>query len=935
MSRTFPAHVITDDSALGGSVIQRSLRFYDSNSAYLNRTPSSAGDRRTWTWSGWVKRSNSDTNMNLFSVREASDVRTIIRITDGLDFLDDDFNFRLKTDAKFRDVSAWYHFVVVANTTDSTSSNRLKVYVNGEQITSFSTETYPSQNYEGQINTTNEHALGREGSTDNDYLDGYMAEVNFVDGYAYDPSYFGYTESQTGLWRPKKYEGTYGTNGFHLDFSDNSSTSALGIDKSPNGNDWSANNFTTGANLVTNGEFNSDSDWTKDSSWTISGGKASNSGGGEIYQTFAVVSGITYIMKATVDATGDSALGNTSIGFRDTSDTQFYAYQATFANGSFTDLTANAVNEVVIPWTSTVTGNVRARCYSSDTITIDNWSVIEIADSVTDTPTNNFPVMNPLQRGEDNPTVADGNLYFGGPTDHAIVATFPIPSSGKWYWEYTKTADTNLMSGVIGDPENMNFSQLGTYVGGQSGGYSVYAQNGRTYAAGSDATYMATPPTRTTIMIAYDADTRRLYFGADGHWGDGSGNTDETFANAAVAHTVAAGKTYYPAGGFNGGSAFANFGQQRFSFTPPTGYKALSSRNLPPNVPSIIRPQKHFETLLYTGTDTSAARTITGFEFAPGLIWQKRRNGTNWHTWFDTSRGVGKELFSNSVAAETTNNQYGYISSFNKDGFTWSPGSTNNSDGNESSGTFVSWCWKAGGAAVSNSDGSITSSVSANQEGGFSIVTWTGTNGTGTIGHGLGKEPKWIVIRRRDSESSWVVYHYGVGNTKRLTLDSIGAESSASANWFNNTSPTSTTFSVGSDGGSNGSTDGYVAWCWSEIPGFSKFGKYFGNGSSDGTYVHLGFKPAWVMVKRTSSTDSWLILDNKRDIDNPATQTQAPQSNLQDNLNTGGIPTDFLSNGFKCRGSGGDYNGSGQTYIYMAFAEQPGTTPFDTFPNAR
>ena len=252
MARAFIPHVVTEDSALGGSFLERSLRFNDADSAYLTRTPSSAGDRRTWTWSGWVKRANAETNMNLFSVRESASVRTIIRITDGLDFLDDDINFRLKTNQVFRDSTAWYHFVIVSNTTDSTSSNRLKVYVNGEQITSFSTSTYPSQNYEGQINNTYAHALGREGAQDNDYLEGYMAEVNFVDGQAYDPSYFGYTEFQTGIWKPKRYTGTYGTNGFYLNFSDNSGTSAttMGRDSSGNGNNFTPNNFAVSDSMI-------------------------------------------------------------------------------------------------------------------------------------------------------------------------------------------------------------------------------------------------------------------------------------------------------------------------------------------------------------------------------------------------------------------------------------------------------------------------------------------------------------------------------------------------------------------------------------------------------------------------------------------------------------------------------------------------------------
>jgi len=943
----FTGHPITDDSALGGSVIERSLRFNSEDNTELTRTPSGAGSRTTWTLSFWAKISDDDLGSHgfLFSTgaNSSNKVQINLESSNRLTFeakSGGSTQAYIRPSSNLRDISAWYHFVIRVDTTDGTSSNRVKIYINGTQQTDLANSDYPSQNTEFEWNKAQEHNIGKR-TYSNSYFNGYLTEINFIDGYAYDSTYFGYTDFQTGLWRPKRYEGTYGTNGFHLDVSDNSSTSALGKDTSGNGNDWSVNNITTGADLVTNGEFSSDSDWTKDSSWTISGGKASNSGGGEIYQTFAVVSGITYIMKATVDATGDSALGNTSIGFRDTSDTQFYAYQATFANGSFTDLTANAVNEVVIPWTSTVTGNVRARCYSSDTITIDNWSVIELADSVEDTPTNNFPVMNPLQRGEDNPTVANGNLYFGGPTDHAILATFPIPSSGKWYWEYTKTADTNLMSGIIGDPESMNFSQLGTYVGGQSGGYSVYAQNGQTYAAGSNATYMATPPTRTTIMIAYDADTRRLYFGADGHWGDGSGNTDETFANAAVAHTVAAGKTYYPAGGFNSGSAFANFGQQRFSFTPPTGYKALSSRNLPPNVPSIIRPQKHFDTIIYTG-DGTATRSISGLEFKPDLVWIKNRSQTDWHIWGDSVRGFPKTIYSNRSEAEVNgagSGENGHIASAHDHGFV-----VKDDDGsvggncNANSENYVAWCWKGGGTAASNSDGSITSSVSANTEAGFSVVTWTGSGADASIGHGLGKKPQAIFVKNRSASDNWRVWWKDIttSDAHALVLNDTTGVYTGSDKWYNSPNgndTTTTTFGVSDDGSTNRSGELLVAYCWTSIPGYSKIGTYKGNGSSDGVYVHLGFSPAFIMVKRTDSSNMWLMMDNKRYSYNVHGVGLKPNDNSAE---FGWNPSkDFLSNGFKIRTSDSAENTNGGTYIYMAFAEQPGTTSFDTFPNAR
>ena len=228
----------------GGYDLTDSLRFRKSASAYLNRTPASASNRRTWTWSGWVKRGDLTNTHNLFSVRISAASRTVFRITlDKIDLMDGDTNFRLTTTALFRDPSAWYHIVLVCDTTQATSTDRIKLYVNGEQVTAFSPATYPSLNFQTNINNTLLHAIGREGSTTNDYLDGYMTEVNFVDGQALTPSDFGETDTVTGVWKPKKYTGTYGTNGFYL--------KGRGTDNSGNGNNWTENNFNTTNSALT------------------------------------------------------------------------------------------------------------------------------------------------------------------------------------------------------------------------------------------------------------------------------------------------------------------------------------------------------------------------------------------------------------------------------------------------------------------------------------------------------------------------------------------------------------------------------------------------------------------------------------------------------------------------------------------------------------
>ena len=281
---------------------------------------------------------------------------------------------------------------------------------------------------------------------------------------------------------------------------------------------------------------------------------------------------------------------------------------------------------------------------------------------------------------------------------------------------------------------------------------------------------------------------------------------------------------------------------------------------------------------------------------------------------------------------------YGHVSSFNKDGF-----QLDHVTGepplyvNRNTSTYVGWCWKAGGAGVSNSDGSITSSVSVNQEAGFSMLLYTGTGSAGaTVGHGLGKKPDWIVTKRRTSTSNWGVYHSSVGATKSLFLNTTHAELDNSV-YYNDTEPTSTVFTIGTGNENNASnSDDYVAYCWTEIPGYSKFGSYKGNGSADGPFINLGFRPALFIQKKTSGTGNWYIFDNKRGGFNVNNDMLSP--NLSDAEYDGDTypRLDFVSNGVKWRDAGSSvHNAANATYVYMAFAERPTETIFGLDANAR
>jgi hypothetical protein len=330
----------------------------------------------------------------------------------------------------------------------------------------------------------------------------------------------------------------------------------------------------------------------------------------------------------------------------------------------------------------------------------------------------------------------------------------------------------------------------------------------------------------------------------------------------------------------------------------------------------IDKPSDYFNTVLYTGTGSSNA--ITGVGFQPDLLWFKNRGSALNHIWFDSVRGIDKYFYGNLTEAEGTSATI--LTAVGSDGFT--VGANNNV--NQSSNGIVAWNWLANGAGVSNTDGSITSTVSANTTSGFSIVNWTGVGGASTVGHGLSQTPEMIFIKRRPSTGAWIVYNKTIGATKYLHLNSTAASSSY-LYYFNNTEPTSSVFTVGDDGEVNGtSSNNYVAYCFSSVKGYSKIGSYTGNGNANGTFVYTGFRPAFVLVKNTSTAGTnWQIVDNKRVGYNGAnhrlyTDDSAAESTTQ--------TLDILSNGFKAITTNNLVNASGSTYIYMAFASQPFTT---------
>jgi len=312
------------------------------------------------------------------------------------------------------------------------------------------------------------------------------------------------------------------------------------------------------------------------------------------------------------------------------------------------------------------------------------------------------------------------------------------------------------------------------------------------------------------------------------------------------------------------------------------------------------------------GTET-ISNAVNGVSFQPDFLWMKNRTISQNHYLVDSNRGISKVLVSNTTSAETTDATF--VTAFNSNGFSLGAG------GFAATQAIVGWNWKAGGTAVSNTAGSITSSVSANTTAGFSVVTYTGTGANATVGHGLGVAPSMLIVKSRSTAATdWKVYNVNVGNTFQGFLNDTAAFQGSSPTLWNSTTPTSTVFSIGTNAGVNQSSATLVAYCFAPVAGYSAFGSYTGNGSTDGPFVYLGFRPRFILIRSTSNLREWFLVDTSRNSFNVANSPIRANTSAAEGSDT---ITDIVSNGFKLRSSDTAFNGSGETYIYMAFAENP------------
>jgi len=781
-------------SAGGDYEVANSLRFNQDDLAYLNRSLSSDGNRKTFTLSWWLKKGKTISNQRIFGLSSTNQFSVMF---DGNDcfYLYGELStsaFASTSNARFRDNSAWYHFVVSVDTTQNTNTDRLKTYVNGVDITADSYVTYPGQDttfYWGDSSLV--HYIGRYSHGSSYHMDNYLSEVHHVDGQALSASDFGETNADTGQWMPKKYSGSYGTNGFYLKFDN---TSDLGED-SAGSNDWTANNLSTSA------------------------------GGG---------------------------------------------------NDSLTDTPTNYGDDTGLG------GEVRG----------------------------NYAVLNPLvnSRFSGNYTLSNGNLK----TVHTSYATLPSTlavSSGKWYCEGTldavASASNQAWCGLMRVDAEAHWTGSSPYqnipIEYWQGNTPLYGVNfwGDGLGLNRTQSYGSSYATAGTVIgIAFDADS-----GSCTWYINGSSQGSSTY-------NIVQGETYYFVfGAYLNGAWTANFGARPFAYAAPSGYKCLCAQNL--SDPTIADSSSHFDVKLWDG-NTSTTH-VTGVNFQPDLVWIKNRSGASSqdHVLFDIIRGPVYIIESNTNATQYYDNNT--ISSFNSDG--WTTGSSYLT--NRSAYTYVGWAWKAGGTAVSNSDGSLTSQVSANQTAGFSISTFNspGSYDSSTWGHGLGQAPDFVMMKHYGNSGNWQCYHSSIPSNSYMQLNSTGGVSGS-----NNWTVTSTTVTCGAGLWSHNNT-ATVAYHWSEVEGYSKFGRYYGGGGTYGyPFVYTGFKPAFVMIKSGTAGQSWIMWDSER-----STYNVADEILNADNANTEAAwsDIDILSNGFKIRDTHASVNTNGHWYYFAAFAETP------------
>jgi len=831
------------DTDIHPGVVTQSARFSDTNNKYLQRTDSTTPtSTQKFTFSCWLKNWSINSGDTIFGSDKGTaggpgDAAWIQFTTNRrlniYNITGASYNLQWTSDAMYRDVTNWYHFVIRVDTTQGSADDRVRLYVNGTQQTGSYATTVGQNNNVSFNNAAGKFRIAGLGYADGYEGDFYLADVHHCDGYSYAPTEFG--EDKNGVWIPKIASVSYGNTGYRLEFK----------------------NSTVGS--------------TSGSSSTIG---ADTSGNGHHFNDYNM-------------GTDDS--------------------------------------------------------------------------NIPDCPENNFCTVNSNREStlvNGSVTLSEGNLQsVDGGTTYGVhwTGTFGI-TTGRWYWEiYVHTMGGSYAS--IGLTNRVERST--------TAGTAVYYNNGGTRNPQASTPFLtaygATYTNGDVIGIAFNADNETVTFFKNNV---SQGAVDDVLTKANGPYFAAVGDgqnstTYKYVANFGQDDTFAGNlssngntgGGGKFYYTPPAGFNALCSNALEdgiisPNPSASSAPTDYFNTVLYTGND--GTQTITGVGFQPDWVWIKARNQTRFHNVFDSVRGTGRNIRPNANNAEVNDNDT--LTAFATDGFSLGNDGTGARGTNYSTDNYVAWCWKAGGAPTASNtagvgeaptagsvliDGKETTAplagsikidkLSANTISGFSIVTYTANSNTQcTLPHGLNSAPNMVIIKNRDASSNgqWVIGQDQNGFTGQLYLDDGGAFSSNSGS-FANTAPTSSVVTINTDNTVNEGTDEFVMYCFHNVEGFSKIGSYTGNNSTDGPFAYTGFRPAWIMLKRTNDSGSFQLLDDKRNPSNPTDlYLYTPGTGAEVDGSGLGTPiiVDFLSNGFKVRSTEAVYNSSGGRFLYLAFA---------------
>ena len=842
----------------GGYQIERSLRFDSADSSFLNFTPSSSGSSTTWTLSTWIKQCK-DTDYSLGILSSGSNPWTSIELI-GNNIRFKEYNggtaFELVTDQVFRDFSAWFHLVVVYDSSNSTSSDRIRFYVNGARVTSFSTATYPSQNRTSLFGSTVSREIGKTVNAGNVYADQYLADYQFIDGQALAATDFGELDD-SNVWQPKKYSGSYGTNGFHLDFSDTSSNAALGTDTSGNGNTWTVNNL-----AATNLGATTNSSVSASNTYVVSDVMATVTGTYDFENAFDGNSGTigyigqvifhnegTYSKPIVANSSGGVEVMGSGAGITAAING---GSQVNCANGGFTKIsgTFNGTLDSINVYNNTSGASYfTAVRVNGVEIAVRRQSPASEIDLYRDSPVNgnsandtgaggeitgNYATMNPLSKTSVI-TLSNGNLQISASQGHA-KSTIGI-SSGKWYAEYTQ--GTGL--GMCGVADKT--AAAANYLGQTGNGYGYYS-SGTTYAPGAaGSSYGASYTTGDVIGIAFDADNGTLVFYKNG-------------SSQGTAFTgLTSGPYFFAVGVDTMANSTINFGQRAFAYTAPSGYKALCTANLPD--PTIADGSTAFDTKLYTGDSAALASntivTTTGYRHHRVYFEGDTAGGSVSEIQFFDASGL--------IDASDTNNAGNSISTNgNRELAGWTAfngtlGGASYADGvraDPSAGFYIQKDWGVGNTktltgvkiwGVNNyglagntanryvllqgsDDGStwtIVQSWAASRNG-----TWT-SDSSNAVGHisgteqtisGLNFSPDLAWIKTRSNAYSHQLYDSvrGAGSAYNLQSDNTSAEGSNASTYGFLASFTSDGFTLGNGSSSNiwvnQSSDSYVAWAW-------------------------------------------------------------------------------------------------------------------------